>query len=151
MSLTIFMPISKMILLFLIQVFSAKIDWFRGQAGDECVLLPHRIEFTSVPDVVDRFFIDGPIAEEDLRRVIPNPSPAIGSPYPGGTVYFESPRNPHSGCFVLTGTQLQFWTQQDWWQDGDCSLISPCRRVLLPLESQKHSEFLNQRWPMPPA
>ena len=60
--------------------FFRKIDWFRGQAGDECVLLPHRIEFSSVPDVVDRFFIDGPMSDEDLRRVIPNPSPAIGSP-----------------------------------------------------------------------
>ena len=105
--------------------FFQKIDWFRGQAGEDCVLLPHRIEFSSTPDVVDRFFIDGPIPEADLRKVIPDPSPAIGSPYPGGTVYFESPRNPHSGCFVLSGQQLRHWTQQSWWQDGDCSLISP--------------------------
>ena len=105
--------------------FFRKIDWFRGQAGDDCVLLPHRIEFSSVPDVVDRFFIDGPIADDELRRLIPDPSPAIGSPYPGGMVYFESPRNPHSGCFVLSGKQLRYWTQQVWWQDGDCSLISP--------------------------
>ena len=105
--------------------FFRKIDWFRGQAGDDCVLLPHRIEFSSVPDVVDRFFIDGPIADDELRRVIPEPSPAIGSPYPGGMVYFESPRNPHSGCFVLSAPQLKYWIQQAWWQDGDCSLISP--------------------------
>ena len=105
--------------------FFSKISWFRSQAGEDCVLLPHRIEFSSVPDVVDRFFIDGPIPEADLRRVIPNPSPAIGSPYPGGTVYFESPRNPHSGCFVLSHQQLDYWTQQAWWLDGDCSLISP--------------------------
>ena len=105
--------------------FFRKIDWFRGQAGDECVLLPHRIEFSSLPHAVDRFFIDGPIARDDLRRFIPDPPPAIGSPYPGGTVYFESPRNPHSGCFVLSAPQLQYWVQQAWWQDGDCSLISP--------------------------
>ena len=105
--------------------FFQKIDWFRRQAGSDCVLLPHRIEFSNVPDVVDRFFIDGPIAEDELRRVIPDPSPSIGSPYPGGTVYFESPRNPHSGCFVLSAQQLQHWLQQAWWQDGDSSLISP--------------------------
>ena len=105
--------------------FFRKIDWFCGQAGDDCVLLPHRVEFSSVPDVIDRFFIDGPMPEADLRKVIPDPSPTIGSPYPGGTVYFESPRNPHSGCFVLSGEQLQHWTQQSCWQDGDCSLISP--------------------------
>ena len=75
--------------------FFRKIDWFRGQAGDDCVLLPHRIEFSSVPDVVDRFFIDGPIAEDDLRRVIPDPSPAIGSPLSRWDGLFRvSPQSP---------------------------------------------------------
>ena len=75
--------------------FFRKIDWFRGQAGDECVLLPHRIEFSSVPDVVDRFFIDGPMSDEDLRRVI-NPSPAIALPI-------------QVGLYILSSPQSSFW------------------------------------------
>ena len=39
--------------------FFRKIDWFRSQAGDSCVVFPHRVELTSEPHPVDRFFIDG--------------------------------------------------------------------------------------------
>jgi hypothetical protein len=105
--------------------FFRKIDWFRSQAGDDCLVLPHRIELAPEPHAVDRFFIDGPMPEQDLRRVIPEPQQAIGAPWPGATLYFESPRNPHAGCFVLSGAQLHHWTQQPWWQDGDCSWVSP--------------------------
>ena len=86
--------------------FFRKIDWFRSQAGDDCVVFPHRIELASEPHPVDRFFIDGPMPESDLRQILPEPEPAIGAQWPGGTQYFESPRNPHSGCFVLSRAQL---------------------------------------------
>ena len=105
--------------------FFRKIDWFRSQAGDGCVVFPHRIELASEPHSVDRFFIDGPMPESDLRQIIPEPEAAIGAQWPGGTLYFESPRNPHSGCFVLSRTQMYHWIQQPHWQDGDCSWVSP--------------------------
>ena len=38
--------------------FFRKIDWFRSHVGDDCLLLPHRVEFTHEPCEVDRFFID---------------------------------------------------------------------------------------------
>ena len=41
----------------------SKIDWFRSHAGDDCLLLPHRVEFVRDPSDVDRFFIDGPMEE----------------------------------------------------------------------------------------
>ena len=105
--------------------FFRKINWFRSQAGDECVLFPHRIELAPTPHSVDRFFIDGPMPESDLRLILPEPEAAIAAQWPGGTLYFESPRNPHSGCFVLSRAQLFHWVQQPHWQDGDCSWISP--------------------------
>ena len=105
--------------------FFRKIDWFRSQAGDDCVVFPHRVEFASEPHCVDRFFIDGPMPETELRRILPDPEPSIGAQWPGGTLYFESPRNPHSGCFVLSNVQLHYWTQQSHWQDLDCSWVSP--------------------------
>ena len=46
--------------------FFRKIDWFRSQAGDGCVVFPHRIELAPEPHAVDRFFIDGPMPESDL-------------------------------------------------------------------------------------
>ena len=36
--------------------FFRKIDWFRSQAGDGCVVFPHRIELASEPHSVDRFY-----------------------------------------------------------------------------------------------
>ena len=91
--------------------FSAKIDWFRGQAGDDCVLLPHRIEFSSVPDVVDRFFIDGPIADDELRRVIPQPLAGDWfSPIPVGRSILSLPVTPIQAalCSVLHNCSTGF-------------------------------------------
>ena len=105
--------------------FFRKIDWFRNHVGDDCLLLPHRVEFPRDPSDVDRFFIDGPMAESDLHFVIPEPGPSLAAPYPGGTIYFESPKNPHSGCFVLSSGQLQAWKASSHWLDGDSSFVSP--------------------------
>ena len=105
--------------------FFRKIDWFRSQVGDECVVFPHRIELAPDPHPVDRFFIDGPMPELELRQILPEPEAAIGVQWPGGTLYFESPRNPHSGCFVLSRAQLHYWINQPHWQDCDCSWVSP--------------------------
>ena len=105
--------------------FFRKIDWFRAHAGDHCLLLPHRVEFARDPSEVDRFFIDGPMEESDLRFVIPEPGPSFAAPYPGGTVYFESPKNPHSGCFILSSGQLRAWMASSHWLDGDASFVSP--------------------------
>ena len=105
--------------------FFRKIDWFRGHVGDHCLLLPHRVEFAGDPCDVDRFFIDGPMEESDLRYIIPDPGPSLASPSPGGPIYFESPKNPHSGCFVLSRAQLESWVSSDNWLDGDASFVSP--------------------------
>ena len=45
-------------------------------------LLPHRVEFARDPSEVDRFFIDGPMEESDLRYVIPEPSPSLAGSIP---------------------------------------------------------------------
>ena len=105
--------------------FFRKIDWFRDHVGDECLLLPHRVEFVSEPNDVDRFFIDGPMEKNDLGYVIPDPGPSLAAPCPGGPIYFESPQNPHSGCFVLSRGQLSAWASSKHWLDGDTSFISP--------------------------
>ena len=83
------------------------------------------LSLRGIPSEVNRFFIDGPMAESDLRYVIPEPGPSFAAPYPGCTVYFESPKNPHSGCFVLSSSQLKAWTSSSHWLDGDASFVSP--------------------------
>ena len=74
--------------------FFRKIDWFRSQAGDDCILFPHRIELASEPHPVDRFFIDGPMPESDLRQILPEPEPPICAQWPGGNLFFELKQPP---------------------------------------------------------
>ena len=77
---TTFMPILKMTWLFLTQDFFVRLIGFVARLVI-AVFYFHRIEF-SVPDIVDRFFIDGPISENDLRRVIPDPRRRLVRPIP---------------------------------------------------------------------
>ena len=106
--------------------FFWKVFWFQQNLGEQCVLLPLRYELFWYPvDTVDRFFIDGPMDVNDLQMLIPDPPRSISTPLPGGNITFVSPDNPHSGCFVLTKDQLQYWSDQSWFLDGDCSFISP--------------------------
>ena len=105
--------------------FFHKIHWFSRQLGAECLLLPQRMEIGHDSHIVDRLFIDGSVPENELREWIPQPPPPLSIELPTGTVYFESPRNPHAGCFALTPQQMRAWIASDCWQDGDCSYISP--------------------------
>ncbi len=105
--------------------FFNKIDWFRRETGDNCLLLPHRMELPSYPTGLDRFYIDGPMLEEHVRYIIPNPPESISAQWPGGEVTFESPSNPHAGCFFLSHSQLSFWRAQSYWQDKESVWVSP--------------------------
>lgn len=105
--------------------FFHKIFWFQHQLGSDHLLLPHRMELFWKPDQVNKFYIDGPMAADELQALIPTPPPSIGAPTAGGTVVFSSPSNPHAGCFFLSAEQLRHWGEQPWFLDGDCSLISP--------------------------
>ncbi len=106
-------------------MFFHKISWFNHELGDEVLLLPHRMEFSPLPNRVQKFYIDGPVPENDLRSLIPNPSKSLVIGMASGEVLYESPLNPHAGCFFLSHSQLQYWTEQPSWQDGDISYVSP--------------------------
>lgn len=105
--------------------FFQKIDWFARAFGPERLLLPHRVELVNQPHPVDRFYIDGTMPADELQRVIPTPGEPLVVAAPGGELRFESPGNPHAGCFFLTHQQLLHWSEHPCWQDGDVSLVSP--------------------------
>ncbi len=106
-------------------LFFHKINWFTAELGEDHLLLPHRIELSGALDTVNRLYIDGPIPSDDLHALMPDPSPPLAMNLPLGRLYFASPLNPHSGCFVLTRNQLNRWVNHPCWQDGDCSYVSP--------------------------
>ena len=113
-------------LLILDPFFFHKIFWFQQCIGSQAVLLPQRFEFSWQPEPwADRFYIDGPMEPHEIMALIPDPPAPIATALPGGQVSFSSPSNPHSGCFVLTQSQLRYWSSQSWFLDRDASLISP--------------------------
>lgn len=105
--------------------FFDKIRWFSDLMGSHSLVLPQRFELTPNPHLVNRFYIDGPISETDLRPLIPTPGPVRLVQWTGAEIAFEPPLNPHSGCFFLSHEQLSLWVQHPCWQDADVSFISP--------------------------
>ena len=107
-------------------LFFHKIRRFVDEAGPDSVVLPQRFEVLPIPARIDKLYIDGVMPADELNLYLPYsaPPPQFHDPL-WGDVQFESPRNPHAGCFVLRPDQLRHWSQQPWWLDGDCSFISP--------------------------
>jgi len=106
-------------------LFFHKICWFQGLMGPGALLLPQRVELHEGPHWVDRFYIDGPMLENEVRQLIPEPAPTVIAQLPAGEAVFDSPANPHAGCFVISAEQLRSWVEHPCWQDGDCSFVSP--------------------------
>jgi hypothetical protein len=105
--------------------FFRKIDWFRRQFDDKAVLLPHRVELHRLPDAIDKLYVDGPVDAQWLLQYVPQPPVPVQVASPAGDLVFVAPENPHAGCFFLSHRQLQNWSVQPWFLDGDCSYVSP--------------------------
>lgn len=107
-------------------LFFHKVKGFVDLAGDDCVLLPQRYELLPIPAHIDKLYIDGVMSECDRLAWLPEPAPPLRIKMPFlGDLMFESPLNPHAGCFILTKHQLERWTQKSWWLDRDSSFITP--------------------------
>ena len=54
--------------------------------------MPNRYEsFWKPVDTVDRFFIDGPMEDHELKSLIPNPPQPLSTPLPGGILPLLAP------------------------------------------------------------
>ena len=107
-------------------LFFHKVFWFQQHMGSDAVLLPHRMELFWQPDrLLEKLYIDGAVPEADLKALLIHTAEPMAAPLPGGNIVFAPPANPHSGCFFLTHGQLQHWSEQPWFLDGDSSYVSP--------------------------
>ena len=107
-------------------LFFHKIFWFQQHMGSDAVLLPHRMELFHRPDhAVEKLYVDGPVPQDDLDALLKHPAEPMAAPLPGGNIVFGPPANPHAGCFFLSHAQLQHWSEQAWFLDGDCGYVSP--------------------------
>lgn len=103
-------------------LFFDKVTWFAEATGSRNVLLPHRYEF-DLYDAHGKYYIDADFDIDGL--VYPPTMPELSAPFLGGTVHFRMARNPHSGCFFLTGEQMQAWMASGNFLDRDISWVGP--------------------------
>ena len=93
--------------------------------GDEYIVLPQRYELSPSIHQVEKLYIDGPLESSPIHTIYNYPGPVRLLQYGPLSFPFETPSNPHSGCFFLTRNQLISWTKQNYWLDRSSSFISP--------------------------
>jgi hypothetical protein len=103
--------------------FFAKIGWFASEFGPRAMLMPVRFEMahTGMPAKVAvglrlSHETNAPFCRPDI------PNTLVGS-WHGKEQTFCRPNNPHSGCFVITDSQLRLWTAHPSFYDRDSSWI----------------------------
>lgn len=105
--------------------FFFKLAWFNRLARDDCLLQPNRYEMLSY--VVGRkAYIDGDLRPDVYSRFRDQDSlPEIAAEALGVPVVFRPARNPHSGCYFLSASQMAHWAAQPYFLDRDASFVGP--------------------------
>lgn len=105
--------------------YFAKLTWFTGWAGDDCVLQPNRYEL-SLASPFRKLYIDGPLPKDwSAAYQDVDDRPALTAQVMGYPLHFRRPHNPHAGCFFLSAQQMGHWVRQRWFLDGDIRFVSP--------------------------
>jgi hypothetical protein len=105
--------------------FFVKLNWFTQQAGDSCLLQPHRYEL-SVHSLTCKAYIDGDLAPKvtaPFQQI--NDRPKIHGKIMGLPITFHRALNPHSGCYFLNANQMAYWASQPYFLDHDTSFVGP--------------------------
>jgi hypothetical protein len=106
-------------------LFLDKIAWFTRSMGADCLLQPQRYEL-GLGGPVDKLYIDG-----DLRPELVGAFAVHGADRPvicdvlGRATVFERARNPHSGCFFLSATQMNTLARRPDFLDRDTRFVGP--------------------------
>jgi len=102
-----------------------KIEWFRQQAGEDCLLQPNRFEFAS-SGKTRKAYIDGnlPFEKTTLYQDISNAQEILAD-FCGKKTCFQRTSNPHAGCFFLSAEQMDRWSRKSYYLDREASFYSP--------------------------
>jgi hypothetical protein len=106
-------------------LFFVKLAWFADRFGSGALLQPHRFE-TCDGSPIDKLYIDGPVhANFTSQWQNPADHPTLEAGVLGWTIAFHRTPNPHAGCFFLNASQMEDWTKQPYFLDGDTSFAGP--------------------------
>ena len=87
--------------------------WFLEKTNHRFCLMPHRYERCDSGGL-DRLLVDGPLAPSFIGQYAQPQTNAAKGAYAGTeTVSFDITDNPHSGMFVVSGTQASILRQRD--------------------------------------
>ena len=105
--------------------FFEKIGWFVSSFGSEAMLLPLRYEMAH-SGTLAKVAIEPRLSSDTLSSLRRSGlSPTLAGRWNGREQTFSLPPNPHAGCFILTGEQLQMWMRQPSFYDRDSSWCDP--------------------------
>jgi hypothetical protein len=89
-------------------------------------LSPNRYEWNQRA-AFSKIYIDGDISKSTFNRLTKNrpDSTILETNVYGKRLLFNRAKNPHSGFFALSSSQLISWIGQPFWLDHDVSFVSP--------------------------
>lgn len=105
--------------------FFVKLNWFTKLTSDLNLLQPNRYE-VSTGGGVGKAYIDGDLAPRvtaKFQNVLEKPElmgKIMEMPVP-----FRRALNPHSGCYFLNASQMEYWARQPYFLDRDTSFVGP--------------------------
>ena len=103
----------------------AKLTWFNGHLGDDCVLQPNRYEVAR-KGIVRKAYVDGDLADHVIGRFVDvSVENRVNGSYLGREIAFVRAKNPHSGCFFLNARQMATWCSRADFLDRETAFIGP--------------------------
>ena len=105
--------------------FFIKLIWFNRITGDRNLLQPNRYE-SSINGQVRKAYIDGdlkPHVTQKFQNVQEHPQ--LTGKVMECPVVLQRALNPHSGCYFLNGSQMDYWVNQPYFLDRDTSFVGP--------------------------
>lgn len=109
--------------------FFQKSIWFNSSVDDNWLLQPNRFEWVKQNDSIIKNYIDpellfktgkpGEFAHYFHENL------TILARVMGQEIVLKRAENPHSGCFFLNQTQMEYWASQDYFHNIDCRFFGP--------------------------
>ena len=103
-----------------------KLRWFTEMVGDEALLQPNRYE-SSTSVKLRKLYVDGNLVDPTISRRFQDKTESheLQGIFAGLDLRFQRVDNPHAGCFFLNASQMQCWSEQEYFLDRASDFWGP--------------------------
>ena len=102
-------------------LFFQKLRWFMQQFGEKALLQPNRYCIT---ETGWKHYVE-PIRRSAESGSYESTSTVVEREFIGVNLKFRRPKNPHSGCFFLTTSQMRYWCRRPYFLDRSSDFVGP--------------------------